>query len=142
MHAIPVSAIDLVSQFEGFSANFSGSGFTDMRFKFHGLTAEDFDKWVAKVRAAGGDLDLAAYNELRQSSRDEPVHYYARFDADLYHRVLNLCVEPGQVCKSQLMAADAHGGEAMQDMHGHDSHGMAMPADAPKPLPAPAGAAH
>jgi len=142
MQTILHGVINKPGEYRGFSANFSGSGFTDMRFKFHGLTAEDFDKWVAKVRAAGGDLDLAAYNELRQSSRDEPVHYYARFDADLYHRVLNLCVEPGQVCKSQLMAADAHGGEAMQDMHGHDSHGMAMPADAPKPLPAPAGAAH
>jgi hypothetical protein len=59
----------------------------------------------------------------------------------LYYRILNMCVEAGQVCKSELMAG-AHGDEAMQQAHGHDGHGMAMPADAPKPLPAPAGAAH
>jgi hypothetical protein len=49
-----------------------------------------------------------------------------------------MCVRPGEICKSQMMAADAHGGEAMQDMHAHDAMPMA---DAPKPA-APAAAAH
>ncbi|HJP98864.1 MAG TPA: ubiquinol oxidase subunit II [Rhodanobacteraceae bacterium] len=144
MQTILHGVINKPGVYRGFSANFSGSGFTDMRFKFHGLSTQDFDRWVAKARAAGGDLDLAAYNKLRQPSRAAPVHYYAKFDANLYDRVLNLCVEPGQICKSQLMAADSRGGDAMQDMQGtrgHGSHGMSMPADAPKPT-APAAAAH
>src|SRR5690348_17082965 len=119
MQTVLHGVINKPGEYRGFSANFSGSGFTDMRFKFLGLETQDFDAWVAKARAAGGDLDLAAYDKLRQSSRAEPVHYYAKFDADLYDRVLNLCVEPGQICKSQLMAADAQGGGAMQGMHDH-----------------------
>ena len=51
-------------------------------------------------------------------------------EGDLYDRILNMCVRPGETCKSQMMAADAQSGEAMQAMHAHA--GMPM-ADAPKP---------
>jgi cytochrome o ubiquinol oxidase subunit 2 len=135
MQTILHGVINKPGEYRGFSANYSGAGFTDMRFKFHGLTTQDFDAWVGKVRAAGGDLDLAAYDTLRKPSRNAPVQYFAKFDADLYQRVLNLCAEPGRVCKSQMMAADAHGGGAMQDMHAHD----AMPMTG---APQPAAAKH
>ena len=138
MQTILHGVINKPGEYKGFSANYSGAGFTDMRFTFHGLSAQDFDAWVDKVRTAGGDLDLAAYDKLREPSRAAPVQYYAKFDANLYDRVLNMCVRPGAICKSQMMAADAHGGEAMQDMHAHDAMSMA---DAPKPA-APAAAAH
>ena len=133
MQTILHGIINKPGEYKGFSANYSGAGFTDMRFKFHGLTTQDFDAWVGKVRAAGGDLDLAGYDTLRKPSRNAPVQYFAKFDADLYQRVLNLCAEPGRVCKSQMMAADAHGGGAMQDMHAHDAMSMT---GAPQPAPA------
>lgn len=130
MQTILHGVINKPGEYKGFSANYSGAGFTDMRFTFHGLSTQDFDAWVGKVRAAGGDLDLAAYDALRKPSRAAPVQYYAKFDPDLYDRVLNLCIHPGETCKSQMMAADAHGGEAMQDMRAHDAMPMA---DAPEP---------
>jgi cytochrome o ubiquinol oxidase subunit 2 len=138
MQTILHGVINKPGEYKGFSANYSGAGFTDMRFAFHGLDAQDFDAWVGKVRASGGDLDLAAYDRLRVPSRADPVHYYGKYDADLYDRVLNMCVRPGETCKSRMMAADARGGEAMRDMHAH----AAMPmTDAAKPT-APAAAAH
>ena len=136
MQTILHGVINKPGEYKGFSANYSGAGFTDMRFAFHGLGAQDFDAWVDKVRAAGGDLDTAAYDELRKPSRDEPVHYFAKFETNLYDRILNLCVHPGEICKSQLMATDAHGGKAMQDM---PEHGAKPTADAPQPA-APAAA--
>ena len=33
---------------EGLSANYSGDGFSHMRFKFHGLSQAGFDQWVAQ----------------------------------------------------------------------------------------------
>ncbi|HVX03532.1 MAG TPA: ubiquinol oxidase subunit II [Rhodanobacteraceae bacterium] len=136
MQTILHGVINTPGEYKGFSANFSGAGFTDMRFKFHGLTAQDFDAWVGKVRAAGGDLDLAAYDTLRKPTRNAPVQYFAKFDADLYQRVLNLCAEPARVCKNQVMTAGTKDGEAMQGMHAHDAMPMA---DAPQPS-APAAA--
>lgn len=111
--------INKPGEYKGFSANFSGSGFTDMRFKFLGLDTQDFDAWVAKARAAGGDMNLATYNELREPSRAEPVHYYAKFDPDLYDRVLDLCVQSGGICKKQM------GSNPMRGMPAHQS--MKMP---------------
>jgi cytochrome o ubiquinol oxidase subunit 2 len=132
MQTILHGVINKPGEYDGFSANYSGTGFTDMRFKFHGLPTQDFDAWIGKVRAAGGDLDFAAYDKLREPSRAAPVQYYAKFDADLYHRVLNMCVRPGETCKSQMMAADAHGGEAMQDMQPMHAHEAMPTTDAPK----------
>ncbi len=139
LHAV----INKPGEYKGFSANFSGSGFTDMRFKFLGMSPQDFDQWVAKVRAAGGDLDRTAYDQLRQPSRDAPVRYYTRFDAGLYSRILNLCVDPGEVCESQMMVSDARAGDAMPGMQDHAARGaMRAPADASKPVPAHAAASH
>lgn len=93
--------------YKGMSANYSGKGFTDMRFKFHGLSEADFEAWVAKVRAGGDPLDRAAYDQLREPSRADPVHYYTGYQSDLYTRILNRCVDPGQVCMNKQMAEDA-----------------------------------
>lgn len=103
LHAV----INKAGEYKGFSANFSGSGFTDMRFMFHALDAQAFDQWIAKAKAAGGDLNLASYDQLRQPSRAVPVQTYAAFDADLYRRILELCVEPGQACMHGMPAAAA-----------------------------------
>ena len=119
MQTILHGVINKPGEYKGFSANFSGSGFTDMRFTFHGMSPQDFDAWIAKVRAAGGDLDRAAYDQLRQPSRDAPVQYYARFEPDLFTRILDLCVDPGEACKGPMMMA---GSDAMPDMHAQPEH--------------------
>ena len=147
MQTILHGVINKPGEYPGFSANYSGIGFTDMRFTFHGLSQQDFDGWVAKVRAAGGDLDRAAYDQLRQPKRAAPVHYYARFDADLYEHILLRCVDPGEECMGRTMAGAAHGGEVARAMHGPATHdAMSMPADASstssKPAPAQTAAMH
>ena len=122
MQTVLHGVINKPGEYRGFSANFSGSGFTDMRFKFLGMSAPDFDRWVGKARAAGGDLDLAAYKQLRQPSRAAPVHYYAKFDANLYQRVLDLCVQSGGTCKNQMT-----GSGPMQSMRAYHGQTMKMP---------------
>lgn len=112
--------------YKGFSANYSGEGFTDMRFKFHGLTAAGFDQWLNKVRTVGGNLDRVTYDELLKPTRAEPVHYYSHFTPGLYRRILNRCVDPGQMCMDQMPAAgsgmragaDAPAMKAMKAMKG------------------------
>ncbi|MDE1895181.1 MAG: ubiquinol oxidase subunit II [Pseudomonadota bacterium] len=109
METVLNAVINKPGDFDGFSSNYSGHGFTDMRFRFHGLSPQDFSRWVAGVRADGSDLDTAVFDRLNQPSRAEPVHHYARFDADLFHRILNQCVDPGQMCMDKMMAIDAGG---------------------------------
>jgi cytochrome o ubiquinol oxidase subunit 2 len=42
--------------YDGMSSHYSGAGFSNMKFKFHGLAQGDFDAWVAKVRTEGQAL--------------------------------------------------------------------------------------
>ena len=141
MQTVLHAAINHPGQYEGFSANYSGAGFTDMRFRFEGMSPHDFDAWVAKVRAEGSELDSKAYDQLRQPERNAPVHYYARFEPDLYTRILDRCIDPGEVCMSQMMSGGA--GPSMQGMHEPHAHaGAGSLVDAEKPAPAQAAAAH
>ncbi|RYX97201.1 MAG: ubiquinol oxidase subunit II [Comamonadaceae bacterium] len=106
LHAV----INKPGEFEGFSANFSGAGFSGMRFKFHGLAGGDFDKWVQTNKAAGGQLTRAGYLQLEKPSERDPVKRYATVDPSLYDAVVNRCVEPGKMCMKEMMAIDASGG--------------------------------
>jgi cytochrome o ubiquinol oxidase subunit 2 len=105
------AVINRPGEYDGFSANYSGAGFSDMKFKFHGMTAENFDNWVKTTKAASGKLDRADYLQLEKPSEKEPVRYYGAVDPSLYHAILNRCIEPGQMCMDQMMAAD--GGHSM-----------------------------
>src|SRR3546814_18403669 len=51
--------------YTGFSANYSGAGFSDMRFAVKSLSAADFAKWVGAPKAGGGTIDRAARSEER-----------------------------------------------------------------------------
>ncbi len=96
--------------YDGFSGNYSGAGFSKMRFKFHGLGEADFAKWVESNRQSGQALDRATYLKLEKPSEGEPVRRFASVDKDLYHAILNRCVENGKMCMHQMMAIDAAGG--------------------------------
>jgi len=109
--------------YDGISSNYSGAGFSGMRFKFHGLAQADFDKWVESARAEGGKLDRGAYLQLERPSHNEPVRRYASVATDLYDAILNRCVAPGTVCMRDIMMMDARAGAA--GMHGMKHEGMA-----------------
>ncbi len=93
--------------YDGFSANYSGAGFSNMRFKFHGMSGSDFDRWVQGAKASGNSLDREAYLQLEKPSVREPVKRYASVAPDLYERILNRCVDSQKMCMNQMMAIDA-----------------------------------
>ena len=95
--------------YDGFSANYSGAGFSNMRFKFHGMTGADFDRWVQSAKAGGNTLGREAYLQLEKPSEREPVRRYASVTPDLYERILNRCVDTNKMCMNEVMAIDAGG---------------------------------
>lgn len=106
LHAV----INHTGEYEGFSANYSGAGFSDMRFKFKGLSREDFDKWVAEVKASADRLDRAVYTELEKPSLKVAPRRYGGVEDGLYDAVLNRCVDPNKMCVKDMMRADSAGG--------------------------------
>jgi cytochrome o ubiquinol oxidase subunit II len=66
--------------YRGFSANYSGYGFSQMRFRAHAVTEDQFAQWVAAVKAGNGTsvnphavqktvLDQAEFATLRDGNR-------------------------------------------------------------------------
>ena len=106
------AVINRPGEYDGFSANYSGAGFSDMKFKFHGMTPENFEQWVQTTKAASRKLDRADYLQLEKPSEKEPVRYYGAVDPSLYHAILNRCIEPGQMCMDKMMATE--GGHGMK----------------------------
>lgn len=106
LHAV----INKTGSFDGFSANYSGHGFSNMRFKFHGMIPVDFDRWVETNKANGKQLTRADYLQLEKPSERNPVQRFASVDASLYRAILNRCVEANKMCMDDMMAIDAKGG--------------------------------
>ena len=75
--------------FKGFSANYSGAGFTGMKFNAIATpTQADFDKWVSDIKAKGNKLTKASYYELAEASENNPVTYYGDVEDDLFHTII------------------------------------------------------
>jgi cytochrome o ubiquinol oxidase subunit II len=106
LHAV----VNHAGTYRGFSANYSGAGFSGMHFNFQGLDDKGFDAWIASAKSGGGSLGRAEYLQLEKPSQNEPVRRYGTVDSDLYRLILNMCVETGKMCQSEMMAIDAKGG--------------------------------
>jgi len=102
--------INKAGGYDGFSANYSGDGFSGMRFTFHGVDQSGFDKWVSAVKAEGGALDRATYLALAKPSENDPVRRYATVEPKLFRLIRDRCVEPGKMCMDEMMSIDAKGG--------------------------------
>ena len=60
---------DKAGSYEGISAQFSGPGFSDMRFTLVAEPYDGFAKWVTQVRARGGALDGTTFAGLLRPTR-------------------------------------------------------------------------
>ena len=88
---------DRAGTYHGMSSNFSGDGFSNMRFAAKAMSAKDFKVWVERVRASHQTLSLSAYRKLAKPSENVPVEHYASVAPRLFHDILNLCTD-GQTC--------------------------------------------
>ncbi len=103
LHAVANQAGD----YEGFSANYSGEGFSDMRFRFHAMAPADFERWIRTAKASGAALGRDGYLQLEKPSTREAVRRFGNVAPGLFDRVVNRCVEPDKRCMRETMALDA-----------------------------------
>jgi cytochrome o ubiquinol oxidase subunit 2 len=79
-----------------------------MRFKFLGMGAGDFDRWLQTAKASKDELTRDGYLQLEKPSEREPVRRYRGVAPDLFDAVVNRCVDQGKMCLRETMAMDEH----------------------------------
>jgi cytochrome o ubiquinol oxidase subunit II len=79
---------DEAGDYAGVSANYSGRGYSDMKFRALAKTPEQFDAWVASVKASPERLDMDAYGAVTKPSEKQPVRYFSTVDSKLFHNII------------------------------------------------------
>ncbi len=87
--------------FNGYSANYSGEGFADMKFAAKARTPDDFAAWVVEVRRTQHALDADAYAQLRQPGTST-VQIYTPASKDLYNSVVMKFMSPEKMSESEM----------------------------------------
>ena len=80
---------DKPGDYPGFSANFSGDGFAEMRFVAKAVPAGDFNSWVTQVRGGGSALDDAGYTALAKPSKAVPPGTYRSVEPNMFERIID-----------------------------------------------------
>ncbi len=75
--------------YTGIAANYNGPGFSDMHFKALALDPAGFEEWVEGTRAAGRQLDGAAYTQLAKPSIAHPVEHYGQVEPHLFQSLID-----------------------------------------------------
>ena len=102
LHAV----LNRPGNYEGFSANYSGAGFSDMRFALRGVEDAAFNAWVAQAKGGGRALELNTYRQLALPSEKVAPVLFAMVPGDLFQRIVERCVEPGTPCMSATTSRD------------------------------------
>jgi cytochrome o ubiquinol oxidase subunit II len=77
--------------YTGFSADFSGAGFSWMQFATRIVPQDEFDNWVTKAAASPNQLSYAAFTKFAQPTLNEgaKISYFANPAPQLFENVVN-----------------------------------------------------
>jgi cytochrome o ubiquinol oxidase subunit II len=78
---------DRAGSYSGLSAQFSGEGFSDMRFELLAVSADQFETWAKTVKTRGSALNAAAFATLVRPSKADRPETYAHVAPDLFEAV-------------------------------------------------------
>ena len=75
--------------YQGLSAQFSGDGFSDMRFDAVVVPVAEFQAWVDATHAAGGVLDRPRFEQLAQPSSEHAAKNYGEVTTGLFDSIVS-----------------------------------------------------
>ena len=87
--------------YSGMSSQYSGDGFSDMRFKVVAADGPGFEQWVEGLRRSGQTLDKSAYERMVGQRASAATAYYAVADNDLFDYALQRGTNPVSAIKAR-----------------------------------------
>lgn len=88
--------------YDGVSANYSGVGFSGMKFIVRASSKDEFDKWVRTVRMSPDVLSIDEYAKLAEKSRDNEVSHYSSVHRGLYDKIIMKFIVPANVMTTKM----------------------------------------
>jgi len=85
---------DHSGDYRGFSANFSGDGFSDMNFILHAGSQKEFENWVRKIKRAPEKMTLGTYQRLARPGVSAHAKYYSSASKDLFDAIVMKSMMP------------------------------------------------
>jgi len=79
---------DHAGDYAGISANYSGKGFSDMKFRALAMSNGDFDAWLKQVRNAPEALSMDVYTGVARPSEKVAVRYFSTVDPKLFSNIV------------------------------------------------------
>lgn len=86
---------DRAGQYPGQSAQFSGEGFSDMRFVVRAVSPSDFTSWASGAHANRARLDRSAYAELSKPRANVASMTFGDVESGLFDAVVSQQIAPG-----------------------------------------------
>ena len=102
-------------QFRGMSGNYSGHGFSNMKFIATASSNEDFDRWVAEVRSAPDALSFEQFKALAAPSKNAPVQHFSSVEPLLFKKVIDQFIGVGENTAAASPAGAAGGAQVSQE---------------------------
>lgn len=84
-----------IGTYRGYSALYSGAGFSGMEFDIKVAEKDSFEQWVDSVKNSPHVLTLERYVQLAKPSESDPVTYYSSVEKNLYSDVVMHYMMPG-----------------------------------------------
>jgi cytochrome o ubiquinol oxidase subunit 2 len=79
---------DRPGRYPGLSAQFSGEGFSDMRFEVSALPQAEYEAWVANARTSDDALDAPRYRQLARPTSGAAPSSFGRIDPGLFDAIV------------------------------------------------------
>ncbi len=75
--------------YAGLSANYSGGGFSGMRFRALAMSQQGFEDWIKQAKASSQTLTPDVYAELTKPSEHNPVTLYSDVPAGMFDFIVH-----------------------------------------------------
>ncbi|MFC3912768.1 ubiquinol oxidase subunit II [Pseudaeromonas sharmana] len=113
--------------YKGISANYSGHGFSGMKFSAEAVSPEAFDAWINQARQSPLTLKMADYQTLAKPTQNHAVTYYGTVEGKLYDSIVAQFMSHGTPASGAEPMHDGHDmmhhDSGMNDMHAQHASG-------------------
>ena len=99
-----------LGEFNGFSSNYSGEGFSGMKFVAKATSQDEFNAWVSSTKKLQNNLDMAQYNKIIAPSKNNKVEYFSAVQPNLFGDILG---------KFMIHSGESH---ESHEKHNHTQH--------------------